>query len=138
MNFIGILQPKYTVTFVEREEPLKDTAKILKQSGYTTIPVIDDNGKYLGTVSEGDILWYLWEHGLNEFSEATVETLVNVSRNPSVQDTADIRTIVTRIMEQNFLCIVDDRGCFIGIITRKDVIAYMMETVEEKGKDAGI
>ena len=27
--------------------------------GYTAIPVITRDGKYIGTVSEGDFLWYI-------------------------------------------------------------------------------
>ena len=33
--------------------------------------------------------------------------------------------IMERILDRNFLCVVDDRDCFIGIITRKSIILYL-------------
>lgn len=31
----------------------------LEQHHYTAIPIIDNEGKYVGTLSEGDLLWKL-------------------------------------------------------------------------------
>ena len=35
--------------------------------------------------------------------------------------------MMLRVMEQNFVPVVDDRQAFVGIITRKDVIHYFYE-----------
>ena len=38
---------------------------------------------------------------------------------------ADIETLFNRIIEQNFVPVVDSRGMFSGIVTRKDVLMRM-------------
>ena len=47
-----------------------------------------------------------------------------------------MEALIERISNQNFVPVVDDRGVFIGIITRKDVITYLStkkkETVLQK------
>ena len=38
--------------------------------------------------------------------------------------TSKMEDLIDRAMEQNFVPVVDDRGQFIGIITRRDIIGY--------------
>ena len=44
--------------------------------------------------------------------------------NPSVKIDITMDELFKRIMNQNFVPVVDDRNLFVGIITRKDVIEY--------------
>ena len=41
-----------------------------------------------------------------------------------VMGTSKMEDLIERAMEQNFVPVVDDRGQFIGIITRRDIIGY--------------
>ena len=41
-----------------------------------------------------------------------------------VMGTSKMEDLIDRAMEQNFVQVVDDRGQFIGIITRRDIIGY--------------
>lgn len=132
MNIINLLKPKSTVSYIVSTQTLEKTIAILKESGYATIPVISETGIYLGTISEGDILWYINENGMDQLTKAFANDIVNKKRNPAVHDIVDSRTIVDNIMAQNFLCMVDDRECFIGIITRKDIIKYLKERADKK------
>jgi len=130
MNIISLLKPKSKVFYLKMEYYLDKAIEVLEKSKYTTLPVINEEGVYVGTVSDGDILWYINRHGMDGLDKVHVEDIVNVHRNPAVHDFDDSNTIVKNIMDQNFLCMVDDRGCFIGIITRKDVIRYMKNRIE--------
>ena len=126
MNIIGLLKPKDTTYYIYDNYSFRKTVEILKKSGFTTIPVIDIDGKYLGTVSEGDIFWYLHENRItSNLDKVYISNIINKKRNPPVSDTSDSATIINNIMKQNFLCMVDSRNCFIGIITRKDIIKYL-------------
>ena len=51
--------------------------------------------------------------------------LADCSRVESVPIDADISTLCNRIIEQNFVPVVDSRGMFSGIVTRKDVLMRM-------------
>ena len=42
----------------------------------------------------------------------------------------DIEDLLESSMEQNFAPVVDDRGMFIGIITRKKVISYLCQELK--------
>ena len=87
---------------------------------------------YIGTVSDGDILHFISKNGIDTLNEVHVRDIVNTKRNPAVHDFDDGNTIINDIIDQNFLCMVDDRGCFIGIITRKDIIRYMKKKIEHR------
>ncbi|MBE5936998.1 MAG: CBS domain-containing protein [Lachnospiraceae bacterium] len=132
MNVIGLLMPKSTVTYINKEESLDVALDILHNSGFSTVPVVDAEGKYAGTISEGDFLWYIKEHGVEALKCATVGDVSDINRNPAVHDIVDSKTIVHDIMSQNFLSMVDDRDCFIGIITRKNIIKFLKQKVEKK------
>ena len=41
-------------------------------------------------------------------------------------ETEKLKTLIERSLEQNYVPIVDDRGIFIGIVTRKSIIKYLM------------
>ena len=41
--------------------------------------------------------------------------------------TATVEELMDRILQQNFVPVVDDRGCYIGIVKRRDIIGYFMD-----------
>ena len=48
--------------------------------------------------------------------------------NKPVTVTATMEELLVKVMEQNFVPVVDDRNFFVGIITRKDIIKYFAAT----------
>ena len=131
MSLLSLLKPKSFVTYVENTCTIREVIDILKESGFASIPVINKQGIYLGTISDGDILWYIDEHGMDCIDKQSISGIVNKKRNPAVHDTIDSSETMRSIVKQNFLCMVDDRDCFIGIITRKDVMSYFEEEIEK-------
>ena len=101
----------------------------MRHYGYTAIPVINREGKYIGTVSEGDFLWYLSDcfREKEEVNQKTLEEipLTKVIRRDSyrsVKITANVNELLNVALNQNFVPVVDDLGSFIGIVTRRDII----------------
>ncbi len=134
MNILSLLKPKSFVTYVEDSKTIREVIDVLKESGFASIPVINKQGIYLGTISDGDILWYIDEYGMEDIDNVSISDIVNTKRNPAVHDMVDSREIMGSILKQNFLCMVDDRECFIGIITRKDIMGYFEEEIEKRNK----
>ena len=133
MNIIGLLKPKSTTYYVYDDYSFRKAVEVLKKSGFTTLPVINSEGVYLGTISEGDIFWYLYENKITSgLDQVYVANIINTNRNPAVSNMSDSKTIINNIMKQNFLCVVDSRDCFIGIITRKDIIKYLRKKSDER------
>ena len=47
--------------------------------------------------------------------------------NIPVQVTTSMQDLIERASQQNFVPVVDDKGAFIGIVTRKAIIKYCQQ-----------
>ncbi len=122
MNIFNILVPKQMLTYLNANDTLDNAVEFLIASGYTAVPVIDDAGIYVGIVSEGDFLRIIMDEGRHNLSKYKVSDIVKADKDGAVLNTVSKKEVYERILDRNFLCVVDDRQCFIGIITRKSVI----------------
>ena len=122
MNIFSILVPKQMLTYLNANDPLDKAVEFMMASGYTAVPVIDDNGIYIGIVSEGDFLRLVMEFGRDALKNYTVADIVKPDQAGAVLNTVSKKEAYEKILDRNFLAVIDDRKCFIGIITRKSVI----------------
>ena len=49
--------------------------------------------------------------------------------NVPVSVTADMRSLLMKAADQNFVPVVDDKGDFIGIVTRRAIMRYWLDTM---------
>ncbi len=137
MNIALCLTPKCNVTFLYSDADLLRGMRRLRGSGFSSVPVISKEGLYAGSFSEGDLLWHLIDDQETEnltvdLSGKTVSDVLNSDRNPPVPITAGMDDVLERSLSQNFIPVVDDRGVFIGIVTRRNIIGrYFMKTHEK-------
>ena len=127
MNVLRFLTPKIEVEYINIDSTVRQGLEKMKFHGYAAIPVIDDDGHYMGTVTEGDFLWALYNNNkpdLKKLEKTELKTIIRHDYQP-VKASASIDEILTRAYNQNFVPVVDDRGVFIGIIKRKDIIRYL-------------
>ena len=120
--------PKSLVAYIYGDLTASQGLTEFISGGYTAVPVIDREGIYLGVVSERDFLYRLLENKNEESMRAdtvTIAELASCSRFEPVQIDADMDTLFSRIIEQNFVPVIDSRGMFSGIVTRKDVLMHM-------------
>ena len=59
MNIAFFLTPKNEVVFENQDVTMRQVMEKMEHHGYTAIPLIDKDGKYVGTLTEGDLLWKL-------------------------------------------------------------------------------
>lgn len=140
MNTAMLLKPKSAVSYIPGELSAEEGLREFIKGGYTAVPVIDREGIYLGVVSERDFLYRLLESkgkGLSESDNLTVADLASCSRFEAVPIDADIDTLFSRIIEQNFVPVVDSRGMFSGIITRRDVLLRAFTKLQLAAAPAG-
>ena len=136
MNVAFFLKPKSEVFYLQDSMPLARALHEMRKSGYTSVPVIDREGKYVGAVNEGDFLRALAHtdgerlqlSAAEEAERKRVRDILSQDRNPSARIDEPAETLVSRTAGQNYVPIVDDRGVFIGIVTRRNVIRYFLET----------
>ena len=141
MNAAYFLIPRNEVGFLYEDFTVRQGLEKLKRSGFTALPVVTRKNQYLGTVSEGDFLWYLIQdpekssvvpQPIQDFENVAVRDILVADRNPPLRITASVSELVLSAMNQNFVPIVDDLGSFIGIVTRKDIIRHFYRSENEK------
>ena len=129
MNVAFFLIPKSQVAYLTEGSSFRQGMDKLRRYGYTAIPVISREGKYLGCVNEGDFLWNIMSMGslASEALEAARIDDIISDRAPAVRVNTPISELWERVLEQNFVPVVDDRDMFVGIVTRRSVMAYLMD-----------
>ena len=66
MNLLFFLTPKQDVLYIYEDFTLRQTLEKWANQRFATIPVLKRNGEYVGTITEGDILWGIKNlHGLD-------------------------------------------------------------------------
>lgn len=127
MNILRFLTPKIEVEYINIDSTVRQGLEKMRFHGYAAIPVIDDDGYYKGTVTEGDFLWALYNNNnpdLKKLEKTELRTILRTDYQP-VLASASMDEILTRSYYQNFVPVIDDRGVFIGIIKRKDIIRHL-------------
>ncbi len=129
MNILFFLRPKSGVTYLTLGNSLRQGLEKMKNSGYTEIPVVDKEGNYVGTVSQGDFLWKILDEDFTDMQMAErtkIDSLVS-SRNAAVRINTTMEDLLSKAIDQNFVPVVDDYGAFVGMITRKAIIKYFAD-----------
>ena len=114
MNVISLLTPKTNVAWLYEDWTIRQGLEKLRFHGYTAIPV-----------SEGDFLWCLLDQGSGDIQTQEKQPLRRVIRpgfNPAVRIDVALEELVERALRQSFIPVVDDRGAFVGIVTRQNII----------------
>ncbi len=132
-NILLFLTPKNQVEYVNDTFTIRQTIEKMDYHHYSEVPILDKDGKYKGTISDGDLLRHLkkskmsWEQIMIEkiLSVPTLHQIEPIQINKNMMDLVEI------IVRQNFVPVIDDRGNFIGIITRKSVIEYMKKNLKD-------
>ena len=133
MNILFLLKPKSTIVYLNGKGTIRQGIEKFKAHGYTAVPVIDDEGKYIGTISEGDLLWNIVNENsfkIKDSEHQYIYSIIRTDYNPPIKVDTTMETLFDRITNQNFVPVVDDRNFFVGIITRKDVINYLRENIK--------
>ena len=144
------------VITVKENASVRDVAKLLAERGISAVPVVDDDNRIIGMVSEGDLLhrtetgtgrrrsWWL------ELIASTNELAVDYVRSHggsvkdvmtrdviSVSDTTPVADIAI-LLEKNRIKrvpVVRD-GRLVGIVSRANLVQALAMTVNEAPSDA--
>ena len=125
MNVLFFLKPKQEVCVLHKNYTLRQGIEKLRQYGFAAVPVIDDEGQYCGTVTEGDLLRQVLQHeNKAEWEQIPLREAMRTDVKKPVNVMADMDELLSVAVTQNFVPVVDDRGMFIGIVTRQDIMRY--------------
>ena len=134
MNVAFFLTPKVEVAWLPVRATMRQALEKMEHHRYAAIPLLDDDGKYVATITEGDLLFRLRESPQVAWAQSDRIPLEDVPRRLSVLPvlvTSDIEDLFSRAVEQNFVPVVDSRGVFMGIVRRKVIIEYLIRELQK-------
>ena len=126
-NILFFLTPKAMCAFVHDDYTVRQALEKMESSGFAALPILNKNGEYRGTLTEGDLLWALKNLCYLDMRQAEARRIMEISRRRDhipVRVTANMHDLVARASTQNFVPVVDDKDTFIGIITRSAIVKY--------------
>ena len=136
MNILFFLKPKSEVAYIYDDYSLRQSLEKMERHGYAAIPIIGrEDGTYKGTITEGDLLWAVkeyWNLNIHTAEDLPIMEIPRHRDNLPVSVGETMENLIDKVTNQNFVPVVDDNNVFIGIITRKDVILYLANKLDEK------
>lgn len=133
MNILFFLTPKEDVSHVEETDTLRQVLEKMEHHGYTAIPLLSKDGKYIGTITEGDLLWFLKDRNFPDLKMLEDMPILSIERrrdNTAVNIQESMEDLFDKVTNQNFVPVVDDKKVFIGIVTRKDILLYLAKKLK--------
>ena len=136
MNILFFLTPKSDVAYIFEDETLRQTVEKMEHRKFSCIPILNKEGKYTGTISEGDLLWGIKRLNINitdlkQMEDVSIMAIPRRATYKPVHVDADMEDLLDRAINQNYVPVIDDKGSFIGIITRKEIIKYCYKEMKE-------
>lgn len=128
MNILFFLTPKSEVAYIREDDTLRQAVEKMEYHGYAAVPLLSVDGKYIGTLTDGDVLWGLKTldfPNLKEMEDISVMGIKRGRDNRPVHVNIDMEGLLETVTVQNFVPVIDDEKVFIGLVTRRDVIHYL-------------
>ncbi len=127
MNIAFFLTPKSEVVYESENATMRQVLERMGYHRYAAIPLIDEGGKYVSTITEGDLLWKMKNSPDLSFKDTSKISIQDVPKhiiNKPVSINSNIEDLIELAVNQNFVPVIDDKGIFIGIIKRSDILNY--------------
>lgn len=127
MNIAFFLIPKKDIVYLKEGATMRQALERMEYHSYSAVPLINGEGKYVGTITEGDLLWKLKNTPGLTFENTEDIFLSSVEQhvqNVPVTIDAQMEDLISRAVVQNFVPVVDDQQTFIGIVRRREMIEY--------------
>ena len=135
MNILRFIIPKSLVEYIETDSTVRQALEKMRFHRYVAIPVLDSEGVYVGTLRNDDLFKYFLDSETFDTRAAegdSVMSILDTGYSRAISHSAPMEELIDRVKEHNFVPVVDDRGCFIGIILRRDVLNFLLKFYEEE------
>ena len=117
---------KISLVVAHSDEEMNDVVEKMKQYDISQLPVVDDQGRLIGAVSEADILNHLLRSTHVHDPLETIATIINANVLTTMPD-ASIESVLSAFERGKVIIIVNSENHPIGLITKIDLINYLTE-----------
>jgi CBS domain-containing protein len=127
LNIAFFLTLKKDTVYLTDNSTMRQALERMEYHQYASVPIIDEDGRYVGVLTEGDLLWKMKNTpGLTFINTEKIhlDEIEKHTQNYPVTVNDHMENLITRAAEQNFVPVVDDNGIFIGIVRRSELIRY--------------
>lgn len=138
MNILRFIIPKSSVEYISTSSTVRQALEKMRYHRYVAIPVLDEDGIYIGTLRNDDLFKYFLDNGRFDSRAAerdSVMSILDKDYSKPLYHNASVNELIENVKEHNFVPVVDDRGCFIGIVLRRDILNFLLKYYEA-GKDS--
>ena len=126
-NILFFLTPKAMCAHLMADYTLRQALERMETAHYAALPILNKRGEYCGTLTEGDLLWAIKNLCYMDMRQAEAHRIMEIAHRKDyvpIRVNTPMQTLIERAASQNFVPVVDDKGAFIGIITRRAIIRY--------------
>ena len=134
-NILRFMIPKSLVVYINTDSTVRQALEKMNYHKYTAVPVIDSDGRYVGTLKSDDVFNYFMKVGSFDkvlAEDVPVTDILDSSYSKPMLHNTSMNELIEGVKEHNFVPIVDDRGCFIGIILRREILNYLLKFFKDK------
>lgn len=128
MNIFDFFTPKADTFYLLDDSTVRQAIEKLDRHKFSVVPMIDAEGRFVTTVSEGDILNYMKNVAHFDLAKAEHATVMSIDKYRPYQELGlhePFERILELSLEQNFIPLVDDQDAYIGILRRKEIIEFL-------------
>ena len=139
MNIAKIMIPKVSTVFLHENNTIRQGVEQFMRHGYTAIPVLNEKEQYVGSVTKGDFLRHILAIQSTSMKDQEKYKIRDILRRdfcPALSIDEAYEEVVSAVLNQNFVPIVDGRGVLCGILTRHNAISYLA-SLAQKGEGNG-
>ena len=130
MNIFRFIIPKSLVEYTTADSTVRQGFEKMRFHRYVAIPVLDGDGRYVGMLRNDDILQYFLSvesFNIRTAEKMTVGEIIDPSYSRPLYHNSTMEELFELVKEHNSVPVVDDRGCFIGIVLRRDVMNFLLK-----------
>ena len=133
-NLLELTTIKSSTFYLSDKATIRQALEKFAYHKFSAVSIIDDEGHFVTTLSEGDILRHISLKCDFDKSKCENTSIMEIERyrpyNAVTLD-ATFDELYTYALSQNFIPVVDDRNIYIGIIKRKDIFVYLKQKTEK-------
>ena len=127
-SVLKLITPKKATYYLLDSSTIRQALEKFDVHKFSVVPLLSKDGKYVGTLSEGDILRFIKNNANFDISQAEnvqVKDIEHYRSYKCLKIDATIEEVYALTLDQNFVPLIDDQDHYIGIVKRRDVLVYL-------------